>query len=304
MVEDRPGAETLPAVDAGPEATPGGVLSSTRGSFEVHLDVFSGPFELLLGLIAKHKLDVTEISLATVTDEFVAHLRAAQESQTEWDLSQASEFVLIAATLLDLKAARLLPNAREDDEEDLALIEARDLLFARLLQYRAFRQVADELRLRMEGAGRIFARDVGVEDRFASLLPELILTVTPEQLAMIAGRAMIPKPPPTVGVSHLHAPQVSVREQASIVVSRLRERGQASFRELVADADTTLVIVARFLALLELFRDTVISLEQPEALGEITVRWTGPDSGRVEVSDEFDEDDGEDQYVTEVSADD
>ena len=278
---------------AAPPETPGGVLTRTSAGFEVHLDVFSGPFELLLGLIAKHRLDVTEIALAKVTDEFVAYIRAAQAADDDWDLSQASEFVLIAATLLDLKAARLLPSAREDDEEDLALIEARDLLFARLLQYRAFKQVADELRLRMEGAGRIFARDVGVEERFASLLPELVLTVTPEQLAMIAGRAMIPKPPPTVGVGHLHAPQVSVREQASIVVQRLRTQGAATFRDLVADADSTLVIVARFLALLELFRDTVVALDQPEALGELTVRWTGPDSGRVEVSDEFDEDDGQ-----------
>ncbi|WP_299518516.1 segregation/condensation protein A [uncultured Serinicoccus sp.] len=265
-------------------------MVSGRAGFEVHLDVFSGPFELLLGLIAKHKLDVTEIALARVTDEFVAYLRAAQEGEGEWDLSQASEFVLIAATLLDLKASRLLPSAREDDEEDLALIEARDLLFARLLQYRAFRQVADELRLQMEGKGRIFARDVGVEERFASLLPELVLTITPEQLAMIAGRAMIPKPPPTVGVEHLHAAQVSVREQASIVVSRLRARGSASFRELVADADSTLVIVARFLSLLELFRDTVVALEQDEALGELTVRWTGPEGGDVApVGAEFDE---------------
>ena len=278
---------------AAPPETPGGVLTRTSAGFEVHLDVFSGPFELLLGLIAKHRLDVTEIALAKVTDEFVAYIRAAQAADDDWDLSQASEFVLIAATLLDLKAARLLPSAREDDEEDLALIEARDLLFARLLQYRAFKQVADELRLRMEGAGRIFARDVGVEERFASLLPELVLNVTPEQLAMIAGRAMIPKPPPTVGVGHLHAPQVSVREQASIVVQRLRTQGAATFRDLVADADSTLVIVARFLALLELFRDTVVALDQPEALGELTVRWTGPDSGRVEVSDEFDEDDGQ-----------
>ena len=279
------------------EATPGGVLTATRSGFEVHLDVFSGPFELLLGLIAKHKLDVTEISLARVTDEFVAYLRAAQEAETEWDLSQASEFVLIAATLLDLKAARLLPGAREDDEEDLALIEARDLLFARLLQYRAFKQVADELRLQMEGKGRIFARDVGVEERFASLLPELILTVTPEQLAMIAGRAMIPKPPPTVGVDHLHAAQVSVREQASIVVARLRDRGTATFRELVADADSTLVIVARFLSLLELFRDTVIAIDQEEALGEIAVRWTGPDSGPVgtAIGAEFDEEEVADE---------
>ena len=279
---------------AAPGVTPGGILTGHRGSFEVHLDVFSGPFELLLGLIAKHKLDVTEIALAEVTDEFVSYLRAAQKAQEDWDLSQASEFVLIAATLLDLKASRLLPSAREDDEEDLALIEARDLLFARLLQYRAFKQVADELRLRTEGAGRIFARDVGVEDRFAALLPEIVLGITPEQLAMIAGRAMIPKPPPTVGVSHLHAPPVSVREQAAIVVARLRAAGSASFRDLVADADTTLVVVARFLALLELFRDTVVALEQAEALGELTVRWTGPTAqdAVVTVSNEFDQGDG------------
>ncbi|WP_134773380.1 segregation and condensation protein A [Ornithinimicrobium flavum] len=272
-------------------ATPGGILTGHRGGFEVHLDVFSGPFELLLGLIAKHRLDITEIALARVTDEFMAHLRTAQEAEVDWDLSQASEFVLVAATLLDLKAARLLPSAREDDEEDLALIEARDLLFARLLQYRAFKQVAEEMRLRMEGAGRIFARDVGVEERFASLLPEIVLGVTPEELAMIAGRAMIPRPPPTVGVAHLHAPTVSVREQASVLVARLRGQGSATFRDLVRDAGTTLVVVARFLALLELFRDALVTLDQPEALAELTVRWTGPEVGTVDVGDEFDEDD-------------
>lgn len=257
-------------------------------SFEVHLDVFSGPFELLLGLIAKHKLDVTEIALAKVTDEFVAHIRAAQSSSQEWDLSQASEFVLIAATLLDLKAARLLPTRREDDDEDLALIEARDLLFARLLQYRAFKRVAAEFDHRMATVGRIFPRDVAIEDQFTRLLPELVMNVTGEQLAMIAARAMLPKPKPTVGLDHLHAPAVSVREQADIVVGRLRARRTANFRDLVADADSTLVIVARFLALLELFRESLIAFDQHEALGELTVRWDGPDTGEVEVSDEFD----------------
>ncbi|WP_370584135.1 segregation and condensation protein A [Ornithinimicrobium cryptoxanthini] len=274
------------------QAVPGGVLTR-RGPvpFQVHLDVFQGPFELLLGLIAKHKLDVTEIALATITDEFVAHLRAAQSTSEEWDLSQASEFVLIAATLLDLKASRLLPNRREEDEEDLELIEARDLLFARLLQYRAFKDVAAAFSSRMATVGRIFPRDVALEDEFTSLLPELIMNITSDQLAMIAARAMIPKPPPTVGLTHLHAPQVSVREQAAIVVERLRSRGTVSFRDLVSDADTTLVIVARFLALLELFRESVIGLEQEDALGELTVRWTGSATGGVDVSDEFDEDD-------------
>lgn len=271
---------------------PGGVLTR-RGPtpFEVHLDVFSGPFELLLGLIAKHKLDVTEIALARITDEFVAHIRAAQEREDDWDLSQASEFLLIAATLLDLKAARLLPNRREDDEEDLELIEARDLLFARLLQYRAFKEVAAAFSSRMETVGRIFPRDVALEEEFTKLLPELVMNITPEQLAMIAARAMTPKPPPSVGLTHLHAPQVSVREQAAVVVERLRASGTANFRDLVADADSTLVIVARFLALLELFRESLLSLEQEDALGELTVRWEGSQAGDIQVSDEFDEDD-------------
>jgi segregation and condensation protein A len=256
----------------------------------VHLDIFSGPFELLLGLISKHKLDVTEIALAKVTDEFVAHIRTAQEAQDDWDLSQASEFLLIAATLLDLKAARLLPTSREDDEEDLALIEARDLLFARLLQYRAFKQVAAEFDTRMSTVGRIFPRDVGIEEQFSRLLPELVLGITPEQLAMVAARAMIPKPKPTVGLTHLHAPQVSVREQATLVVERLRTNRVSTFRDLVSDADSTLVIVARFLALLELFRESLLAFEQDEALGELTVRWDGPETGEVQIEDEFDED--------------
>lgn len=280
-------------VPDGSAQVPGGVLLTRRGAtpFEVHLDVFSGPFELLLGLIAKHKLDVTEIALAQVTDEFVAHLRAAQDAGLDWDLSQASDFLLVAATLLELKAARLLPTTRDDAEEDLELIEARDLLFARLLQYRAFKQVAATFEERMATVGRIFPRDVGMEEQFTRLLPELVMTITPDQLAAIAARAMIPKPPPSVGLTHLHAPQVSVREQAEVVVGLLRGRGAVDFAELVRDADTTLVIVARFLALLELYREQVVSLDQSEALARLTVRWTGPEEGTVDVGDEFDEDD-------------
>lgn len=273
---------------------PGGVLSRpVRAPFEVHLDVYSGPFEVLLGLIAKHKLDLTEIALAKVTDDFVAYLRQAQQAEQPWDLSQASEFVLVAATLLDLKAARLLPGGREDDEEDLALIEARDLLFARLLQYRAYKQVAAAFEERMAGTGQVWARDVGVEDRFARLLPELVLTISPDQLAMIAASAMTPKVPPTVGVEHLHAPTVSVHEQAGILLRRLREQEVCSFRALVADAGSTLVIVARFLALLELHRESALGLDQGEPLGELSVRWLGtPGSGvLLRLGHEFDESD-------------
>ena len=276
----------------GSAMTPGGVLRRAGSQpFEVHLDVFQGPFELLLGLISKHKLDITEIALAHVTDEFMAHIRAHQASDTEWDLSQASEFLLVAATLLDLKSARLLPQLGPEDEEDLALIEARDLLFARLLQYRAFKDVAAAFAERMATAGRMTARQAGLEPQFAALLPELIMGITPEQLAMIAARAMTPKVAPTIGLEHLHAPTVSVREQASLIVARLRQLRTCSFRSLVADADSTLVIVARFLALLELFRESAIAFDQAEALGALTVRWTGQDEGEIGVSDEFDEED-------------
>ncbi|TWP36684.1 segregation/condensation protein A [Leekyejoonella antrihumi] len=271
--------------------TPGGVLTRRAAStpFEVHLEVYSGPFDLLLGLISKHKLDITEIALSKVTDEFMAHIRKAQQDSTEWDLGQASEFLLVAATLLDLKAARLLPSSGPQDDEDLALIEARDLLFARLLQYRAFKDVSAGFGQRMATAGRMTARQAGLEERFASLLPELVMNVTPVQLAMIAARAMTPRPDPTVGLSHLHAPAVSVREQAALVVDMLRERGSASFRSLVQDAESTLVIVARFLALLELFKEAAITFEQSEALGELEIRWTGGDDQQpVVVGDEFD----------------
>jgi segregation and condensation protein A len=286
--------------------TPGGVITRRGGStpFEVHLDNFSGPFDLLLGLISKHKLDITEIALAKVTDEFIAHIKAAQSSDTEWDLGQASEFLLIAATLLDIKSARLLPQTGPQDEEDLALIEARDLLFARLLQYRAFKDIAFTFGERMATAGRMTPRQAGLEPQFARLLPELIMGITPEQLAMIAARAMVPKVAPSVGMDHLHAPQVSVREQAGILGVRLRAERVCSFRALVADADSTLVIVARFLALLELFREAAIAFEQAEALGELTVRWTGDDEGEIEVSDEFDELDEADEEATEGETDD
>ncbi|PRY17801.1 condensin subunit ScpA [Kineococcus rhizosphaerae] len=257
---------------AGAEAAEAG-----RGGFAVHLDNFEGPFDLLLGLITKHQLDVTEVAIARVTDDFVAHLRAAATSEDDFDLDEASEFLLIAATLLDLKAARLLPAAEVEDPEDLALLEARDLLFARLLQYRAYKQVAQMLADRFAEASRRVPRAVAMEPHFEKLLPDLVLTVSPEQFAAVAARALTPKPVPVVALDHLHASSVSIREEAATMVDRLRRRGTATFAELVEDAGDgelgTLVIVARFLAVLELFRERRVRLEQSEALGELTVRW-------------------------------
>ena len=261
--------------------------------FEVRLVNFSGPFDLLLGLISKHQLDITEVALATVTDDFLAHIRARG---TEWDLGQASEFLVVAATLLDLKAARLLPSGRVEDDEDLALLEARDLLFARLLQYRAFKEVAGGFAERMAREGLRVPRSVPLEPHLATLLPELVLTITAEQMAAIAAHAMTPRPaPPGVGLDHLHAPAVSVRDQAAVLVGRLRRQRSTTFRGLVADADDTVVVVARFLALLELFREGAVSFEQLTPLGELTIRWTGTDTGDIEVDDEFEQDISEEQ---------
>jgi len=261
-------------------APPGAVRS-----FEVHLDQFEGPFDLLLGLISKHKLDVTELALARVTDEFIGWIKA---KGSEWDLDEASEFLVVAATLLDLKAARLLPSAEVEDDEDLALLEARDLLFARLLQYRAFKDVATTFSARIAEEAKRFPRAVSVEPRFALLLPELVLGIPPDQPAAIAARAMVPRQAPTVGLDHLHAPAVSVREQAAVIVERLRRTRTTTFRALVSDAPETVVVVARFLALLELFKEGVLGFDQVTPLGELTIRWTGDDDGEVSVSDDFD----------------
>jgi segregation and condensation protein A len=252
--------------------------------FAVHLDNFEGPFDLLLSLIAKHKLDVTEVALSTVTDEFIAHLKAAG---SRLDLEQTSSFLLVAATLLDLKAARLLPQGDVEDEEDLALLEARDLLFARLMQYKAYKQVASVLEGRIAAETRRTPRVVGLEERFATLLPEVLIGLGLEEFAALAARALVPKPVTELSLAHLHAPTVSVREQGALMVDRLRRHGTMTFRALSGDAPDTLTTVARFLALLELFREGAVFFDQVTALGELTVRWTGEDVD-VHITDEFD----------------
>ncbi|WP_405556782.1 segregation and condensation protein A [Streptomyces sp. NBC_01171] len=255
------------------------------GVFKVRLDNFEGPFDLLLQLITKHKLDVTEIALSKVTDEFMAHIRAMGP---DWDLDRTTEFLVVAATLLDLKAARLLPAAQVEDEADLALLEARDLLFARLLQYRAYKRIADIFNERLDDEALRYPRTVGLEPEHAELLPEVVISIGPEGFARLAVKAMQPKAKPQVYVDHIHAPLVSVQEQARVVVARLREAGEADFQALVADTDDTLTVVARFLALLELYREKAVALEQETALGTLLVRWTGGETAAPTVTDEFD----------------
>jgi len=259
---------------------------SSEAGFSVTLDNFEGPFDLLLSLISKHKLDITEIALSQVTDEFIFYIK---QQGPEWDLDQASNFLVVAATLLDLKTARLLPQGEVDDEEDLVLLEARDLLFARLLQYRAFKQVASWIDQVLAGESKRIPRPGGLEEQFSSLLPEVRITCTPQEFAALALKAMTPAAREEVFIEHIYVPQVSVAEQANLMVDRLQRTPTTTFRALVADAESTLVIVARFLAVLELFRSDLVTFEQLDPLAELVIRWVGQDMDEVSISDEYDD---------------
>ena len=252
--------------------------------FAVHLDNFEGPFDLLLQLIAKHELDITEVALSTVTDDFLSNVKAMGE---RWDLDKTTSFLVVAATLLDLKIVRLLPSARVDDEEDLALLEARDLLFARLLQYRAFKHVAGIFERRLSDEAKRVPRTAGVEECFAAVLPDVLIGLGVEELAALAAAALQPKDEPVLTLAHLHAAPVSVRDQAATIADTLRRCRVSTFRALAADAPNMLTTVARFLAVLELFRDGAVSFEQVSPLGELSIRWTGTDDGEVVVLDEY-----------------
>ena len=265
------------------------ITDSRVAGFSVHLTNFDGPFDLLLQLISRHKMDITEIALGTVTDEFIAYIRDLEKSDEGWDLDKTTEFLVVAATLLDLKAAKLLPSGEIDDEADLALLEARDLLFARLLQYRAFKEIASIFNERIEREEKTFARTVALEPHFAQLLPEVLIGVGAERFAAIANRVLTPKTAPTFTIDHIHRPLVSVAEEATRVVEHLRRTGRATFRALIEGAESTLVIIARFLSLLELYREGVVRFEQMVSLGELQITWVGTATGEIAVSDEFDQ---------------
>ena len=267
--------EADPAVPAEAATVPGtGAVDGEEGAttrvpgFSVTLPQFEGPFDLLLSLIARRRLDVTELALAEVTDEFIAHMRS------DWDLGRASEFLVVASTLLALKAHRLLPHDSEDEEEDLDLLEARDLLFARLLQYRAFKEAAAAFRHRAETSARSHPRIVALEPHLAALLPRLVATITPEELTRLAVGAFTRPTDPGVQTVHLHE-QVPVGEQLSLIALRLQRHGTLTFSGLIADAERTPVVVARFLALLILHRQGSVNLDQTEPMREITVAWCG-----------------------------
>jgi len=264
------------------------VITPENPGFSVHLSNFDGPFDLLLKLISRHKMDITEVALSAVTDEFISFIRALEFSGEGWRLDQATEFLVIAATLLDLKAAKLLPSGEVDDEEDLALLEARDLLFARLLQYRAFKEIAATFNQRIDAFDKTFARVVSLDPALASLLPEVLIGVGAARFAAIAERVLTPKSAPIVAIEHLHSALVSVSEESKLVVEALRKGRTMSFRSLISDATSTLVVVARFLALLDLYRQGALRFNQVVAMGDLQISWTGAETGEIDTTDEFD----------------
>lgn len=249
----------------------GGAEGASASGFNVSVGDFDGPFDLLLTLIGKHELDITEVSLSLVTTEFIAYLRTLDSDD---ELNQASEFLVVAATLLDLKVAGLLPQGELVDAEDVALLEARDLLFARLLQYRAFKQASAWFDERLVAESTRTVRSVRLEEKYRRSTPELVWTLSLDDFGALAALAFAPRELPTVGLDHLHAPLVSIREQAAHVVALLRRGEPMTFRQLIAGADLKGVVIARFLAVLELYRGAAISFEQIEPLGELTLRWT------------------------------
>jgi len=267
-----PSPEDVADADAAPPRADTPEAETAPGDrFRVSLANFDGPFDLLLTLISKHELDITEVSLSKVTDEFISYLKGLDDDA---DLDQASEFLVVAATLLDMKVAGLLPQGELVDAESVALLEARDLLFARLLQYRAFKEVSAWFARCLDREGKRHTRAVRLDEKHRRAVPELVWTLSPDDFAAIAMLAFAPKEIPHVGLDHLHAPLVSIREQAAIVVTLLRDAGQLNFRELVAGVAQTGVVVARFIAVLELYRHAALSFEQLEPLGELTLRWT------------------------------
>lgn len=268
--------------------------SAQRGSgFALDIEGFSGPFDLLLRLIGRHELDIVELSIAAVTDEFIGYVRRLD---ARGQLEESSEFIGVAATLLDIKVAELLPRGEVVDPEDAALLEARDLLFARLLQYRAFKEAAAWAAARLAGEAWRHAREVPLDLRAYVTVPEIEIPIGPDDLAALALAVLTPREAPVVGLSHLHAPAVSIREQAGLVVSMLRRRGHASFGELIADATGRGEVVARFIAVLELYRAAAVAFEQLEPLGPLDVRWVAhswDDERLASLGSEYDHADAE-----------
>lgn len=245
-------------------------------AYEVHLDVYDGPFNLLLQLISSEEVDVYAINLSEIVDAFLAELRRLEAT----DLELATEFLLIAATLVELKCRRLLPGDSEIElDEDLSLFEARDYLLARLVECKTFTGAAKALSNLESLASRSSPRRMGPDERFGQLAPDLLNGVTGEVLASAARRALASRPPTAVPVDHVHDDEITVAETLDLLVGLLPQRGRVHFHELVVGDSSTARFVATFLALLELYKCEMIDLEQATNFGDLVIVWTATENG-------------------------
>jgi segregation and condensation protein A len=242
--------------------------------YVVRTEVFEGPFDLLLHLIARQRVDIWQVSLSRITEDYLAEMRRMRRL----NLEVATEFLVVAATLLELKAARLLPAPDADPDEAETAPEERDLLFARLLQYRAYKQAAELFGERMAGQAGYVPRRVGAEDVLKGIAPDLLIGVEPAALARLAAAALTPAPQPEVRTSHIAPPKLSVAEAVADLAVRLRDRGSSSFEELVGSKALPIEVVVGLLALLELYKRSLVEIEQTATFGAIAVRWTGGDA--------------------------
>jgi segregation and condensation protein A len=238
--------------------------------YVVRTEVFEGPFDLLLHLIARQRVDIWQVSLSRITEDYLAEVRRMRQL----NLEVATEFLVVAATLLELKAARLLPAPDAEPDEAEAALEERDLLFARLLQYRAYKQVAELFAARLAEQAAYLPRRVGAEDVLKGIAPDLLAGVEPEELARMAA-ALTPTPPPEVTTTHIAPPKLSVAEAVADLAERLRQRGSSSFEDLVGKQAVPIEVVVGLLALLELYKRSLVEIEQTATFGDIAVRWTG-----------------------------
>jgi segregation and condensation protein A len=241
--------------------------------YVVRTEVFEGPFDLLLHLIARQRVDIWQVSLSRITEDYLAEVRRMREL----NLEVATEFLVVAATLLELKAARLLPSPDADPDEAEALLEERDLLFARILQYRAYKQVAGLFGGRLAEQAAYVPRRVGAEDVLRRIVPELLVGIAPAELARLAAAAMVPAPPPQVTTTHIAPPRLSVAEAVTSLARRLQDKGASSFEELVGRQALPIEVVVGLLAVLELYKQSLVELDQTSTFGDIVVRWTGGD---------------------------
>jgi segregation and condensation protein A len=241
--------------------------------YVVKTEVFEGPFDLLLHLIARQRVDLWQVSLSRITEDYLAEVRRMRQL----NLEVATEFLVVAATLLELKAARLLPSPDADADEVEAALEERDLLFARVLQYRAYKHVAGLFGARLAEQAAYFPRRVGAEDVLRHIVPALLVGVAPAELARLAAAALTPAPPPQVTTTHIAPPRLSVAEAVTSLAQRLHDRGTSTFEELVGRQAVPIEVVVALLAVLELYKRSLVELDQTSTFGEIAVRWTGGD---------------------------